>query len=754
MNLLDAQEKRGATSRMGAARPADDGLSTALDAFAGLAPLRRWIAWKAEQRNGRPTKVPYSPVTKGFAKSTDPNTWATLKEASQFADQIGASGLGVMLGWVPELNSRLGGIDLDACRDPATGELTPWAQKIITGFGSYAEVSPSDSGVKILAWGAPGEVPRSEVPMKTPPINGKAAEVGVYVERRYFTVTGRILDGVPDEIRDCGETGGPWDRMVQMLREAGPKDKPSRVNGKPTGTDRLSPRFLEVLKSDAGIQKLWALGAGDGGDRSRSDASLAVALARVGLSDPEIEAAIRRYPMGQVSQEAGSLGFDAERQISRLLGLASTGRHPNGEGSEGGSPSLRLKSLAERWDFELEDFLDPNPFLLRPSEAGMGPDLDRQLGGGLSPGQTVALVSAGAGVGKTALLHQFVDGVADRNAEVYLRASERDTEPEIVPVVLVSEMTVRDLTIRSLARRAGVEGTILRDPKGPLGCRPLLDGLTYGQDALAQARDAAEKAREAALFIVPVEKGVQITAETLGEVAQEARRSWESQGCQVPTVLLVVDPLHRILDPTRPEVESTGMALQALMGIAQRERAIVLFSSDTTKAAAAGRGTLGSQAKEQVLAQQVEAAFRGSYQLLHIPDVALGLVTLRADDEGLSDEDRRRLELEPEGTIYAEVINAKSRWDKSGRRAAYFLDPAMFRYRPTTSRAMPGAGSLEERVRRYVTRWPGCSQAEIRRSVTGRTDAIRDAITSLLKAGELVDRGSDGRMKLHPAETR
>jgi hypothetical protein len=45
---------------------------------------------------------------------------------------------------------HLGGIDLDTCRDPKTGEIAPWAQEIIDRFQTYTEISPSQTGVKLF----------------------------------------------------------------------------------------------------------------------------------------------------------------------------------------------------------------------------------------------------------------------------------------------------------------------------------------------------------------------------------------------------------------------------------------------------------------------------------------------------------------------------------------------------------------------------------------------------------------------------
>ena len=37
--------------------------------------------WKLEKRNGKPTKVPYNPVTGGMAKTNDPSTFSDFNTA-------------------------------------------------------------------------------------------------------------------------------------------------------------------------------------------------------------------------------------------------------------------------------------------------------------------------------------------------------------------------------------------------------------------------------------------------------------------------------------------------------------------------------------------------------------------------------------------------------------------------------------------------------------------------------------------------
>lgn len=141
------------------------------DTFSALRDLPIWVCWNNE--GGR--KVPKSPYG-GNAKVNDPDTWGTYAEASAAAGQNGYTGTGIML------SDGLVGIDLDGC--VADGDIEPWAQEIIDEIGSYAELSPSGTGIHIIAYADPEQ---------TGPI-GRADHVrGIeaYNHGRYFTVTGR-----------------------------------------------------------------------------------------------------------------------------------------------------------------------------------------------------------------------------------------------------------------------------------------------------------------------------------------------------------------------------------------------------------------------------------------------------------------------------------------------------------------------------------------------------------------------------------
>jgi putative DNA primase/helicase len=89
----------------------------------------QWVVWKLEKRRGedKPTKMPYIAGGVGRAKSTDLMTWRTFEEALQALGTGRYSGVGFVFCSADPFV----GVDLDDCRDPESGEIAEWAQKII-----------------------------------------------------------------------------------------------------------------------------------------------------------------------------------------------------------------------------------------------------------------------------------------------------------------------------------------------------------------------------------------------------------------------------------------------------------------------------------------------------------------------------------------------------------------------------------------------------------------------------------------------
>jgi putative DNA primase/helicase len=156
----------------------------------------------------------------------------------------------------------LGGVDLDGCRDPVTGTLTDWATDWVSAFGSYTEVSPSGTGVKIYALGAPTELNKHVRLMPGDPIGGKAPKIEAYNTARYFAVTGDLLPDAPDEITATPEA---WARLAQFLVEAPEPTKSGRDDSGSGFGFRFMRDFLgtfeeacAAIRTDQGEAGDWA----------------------------------------------------------------------------------------------------------------------------------------------------------------------------------------------------------------------------------------------------------------------------------------------------------------------------------------------------------------------------------------------------------------------------------------------------------------------------------------------------------------
>src|SRR5215204_1299339 len=150
----------------------------------GMKDLRQWLCWRFEERDGKPTKVPYDPSTGEKAESTNPKTWTSYEKSVSVCEDHGYEGIGFV--FTPE--DDLCGVDLDKCLDPETGKLDGWAREVIEELDSYTEISPSGKGVHVLV--------RATLPEGR---NRKGRFEG-YDRGRYFTVTGKHLAGTSQTI--------------------------------------------------------------------------------------------------------------------------------------------------------------------------------------------------------------------------------------------------------------------------------------------------------------------------------------------------------------------------------------------------------------------------------------------------------------------------------------------------------------------------------------------------------------------------
>ncbi len=146
-----------------------------------LKALLQWVCWKFLRDEDRWAKVPVNPATGRNAKSNNPSTWGSFEQAWAYYESHkgrGIDGLGFMF----TKDDPFVGIDLDHCRDAATGEVQPWALEIVERMDSFTELSPSGEGLHILVR---GELPGDGMNTK---------EIEMYDCKRYFTVTGQAYD--------------------------------------------------------------------------------------------------------------------------------------------------------------------------------------------------------------------------------------------------------------------------------------------------------------------------------------------------------------------------------------------------------------------------------------------------------------------------------------------------------------------------------------------------------------------------------
>ena len=177
---------------------------------------RRWCLWRREiRKDGSIGKVPYN-ADGHRAKSDDPRTWLDFQLA-QMMNGDPYDGIGVFFGRVPGVDGgmNLCGIDVDGDHSD-NGQHNALESEILTLFnGTYAERSPSGTGVHILFTVDPARVPHvtstakdGSTTIKLDPAfylknesNGLEFYAGG-LTNRFFTYTGDVVsagDAVTDQ---------------------------------------------------------------------------------------------------------------------------------------------------------------------------------------------------------------------------------------------------------------------------------------------------------------------------------------------------------------------------------------------------------------------------------------------------------------------------------------------------------------------------------------------------------------------------
>lgn len=219
-----------------------------------------FCVWKKEERGGKPTKIPYNPITGGKAQPNNKATFAPFQTAATVMESYDGLGIGIFDG--------LCAIDIDHCiKDGKPSEM---AADIISTMDSYTEYSPSGSGVHIYFTVSAG----FQYNKAKYYINNQKSGLEVYISgatQKYVTVTGNAIG-----TRVIMERGEQLQKVLDkyMLRR-----KPDEARGKHEQTS-FSLSDDEVLKIAAGasngaaFMQLWNGDAS--GHSSHSEADLAL----------------------------------------------------------------------------------------------------------------------------------------------------------------------------------------------------------------------------------------------------------------------------------------------------------------------------------------------------------------------------------------------------------------------------------------------------------------------------------------------
>lgn len=271
------------TSADGALQAAPDDERTAdviLEPVADHIPatLRRypthWAPWAAswDEKRQKFDKIPRQAHSTARGASTH-GAWWSFDEALAGFHVLELSSLhGGGVGFNMTGTSDLIGIDLDRC--VSDGVLEPWAREIVDQAASYAEVSPSGHGVRIFVQGS---LPQDW--------NDHERGIEVYAGHtaRFLTVTGRRLDGCPDDVQPA--PGG----FLDWLRATYPPREKTKAESSPMPALPSPGEIPDHHDLDLPYQAGDFLTSGEHrGDRSRELFATAVALFAAGLWEAQV----------------------------------------------------------------------------------------------------------------------------------------------------------------------------------------------------------------------------------------------------------------------------------------------------------------------------------------------------------------------------------------------------------------------------------------------------------------------------------
>lgn len=269
---------------------------------AELTALHGWVAYAAQERDGRVTKPPLNPKLDSprFASVDKPESWGTFGEAMGFlcahrGEAFTPNGrLAVVAGVGRVLTAEDGvtGTDIDHCLDSATGAVLPWAKPLVDAMqaaGFYLERSPSGTGLRGFC--------REPLP---PECGDGFRGNGVEVYRggkRFLTVTGRGLEGSGSTLPEGAKCAEALSLLWRHAYPDAPAPQPKAqggidFNNAPDQPKRHSDYTVDELLNKAfkagngqEVKALFSTPPSEAEDKSAEDMRLANMLAFWSMGD-------------------------------------------------------------------------------------------------------------------------------------------------------------------------------------------------------------------------------------------------------------------------------------------------------------------------------------------------------------------------------------------------------------------------------------------------------------------------------------
>lgn len=179
-----------------------------------------WVLWRNE--DGR--KIPYQSNGQK-ARTNDPKTWTTF-DTAHLAVGSDYSGIGFVFD-----GSGIFGIDLDGCIVDGVEE--PCAREIIDDFRTFAEISPSGTGVHIYGLGM---IPDGK--------GRKNDTIEIYDRGRYFCFTSDALADSVTYLTDCQDA---LDRLLARYWPPKPIPKFAPLPTPRTDIAERATRYLATI---------------------------------------------------------------------------------------------------------------------------------------------------------------------------------------------------------------------------------------------------------------------------------------------------------------------------------------------------------------------------------------------------------------------------------------------------------------------------------------------------------------------------